>query len=226
MKAKTERRTLPPTEFRVVETDGRKKIRGYAAVFNRESEILWYFREIVKPGAFRDALRKSDIRALVDHDPSRILGRYIAERGDANTLHVREDETGLYYEIDPPDTSIGRDILVSIERGDVTGSSFAFTVATDTWRTVDGQQIREIEKIDEVFDVSPVTYPAYPDTSVDVRSLDELTPLVRSNLVNRFGTLEDIERLAAEHRETPHRPTLAKRLDQLVRDSQNRRVIL
>lgn len=223
MKPKREIRTLPPVELRVTEVDGKKKIRGYAAVFNRKSEVLWWFREVIKPGAFTRALEKSDIRALVDHDPSRILARYIPGR-TSNTLSVREDSTGLFYEIEPPDTSVGRDILVSIERGDVTGSSFAFTVRTDKWRMDDGEQLREIEEVDEIFDVSPVTYPAYPDTSVGIRSLDQLTDAARRNLADRFGNLDELAALAEAHRERPHSPSYRMRLDQLLRDSHHSRI--
>lgn len=219
-----ERRTLISLEARAVSDGGAKKLRGYAAVFNRKSEILWYFREIIKPGAFRGAIGRSDVRALVDHDPSRIIGRAVPGRA-GNTLTLREDEVGLYYEVEPSDTQAGRDIVVSVERGDVSGSSFAFTVKTDSWRTVDGVQERTVEEVDEIFDVSPVTYPAYPDSTVGLRSLEALTPANRSILESHFDDLGRLEALAKAHREAPHRPRLEKELDQLRRDAHNRRII-
>lgn len=222
---KTEIRTLPPTELRVVADDsGKKMIRGYAAVYNKESEVLWYFREVIKPGAFRNALAKSDVRALFNHDSNLPLGRYIAGRSN-NTLRLQEDATGLYYEIDPPDTSVGRDLMVSIDRGDITGSSFAFRVLTDNWRTVNGEQLREIEEFDEIFDVSPVTYPAYPDSSVGLRSAVTIDSIVRRQTEKLYGNLEDLGLLSAEHREKPYEAPHAKRLDQLIRESQNRRIL-
>lgn len=223
--SRIERRTIiSPLEIRAVTEGGAKKLRGYAAVFNRKSEILWYFREIIKPGAFKNAINKSDVRALVDHDPSRIIGRSIPGRA-GNTLSLREDEVGLYYEVEPADTQAGRDIIVSVERGDVSGSSFAFTVRTDTWRTVDGEQQREIEEVDEIFDVSPVTYPAYPDSTVGIRSLSDLTPANLAILESHFDDLGRLESLARAHREAPHRPRLEKEVDQLRRDAHNRRII-
>jgi HK97 family phage prohead protease len=166
MDRKRERRFTGSCELRAVapEDGGRKKIAGHAAVFNSLSEDLWGFREKIAPGAFKNALANSDVRALLNHDPNFVLGRM-----KNGTLRVREDEAGLAVEIDPPETGWANDLLVSIGRGDISQMSFAFRVGEDSWETVDGINIRTILSFDEIFDASPVTYPAYPDTNVSLR---------------------------------------------------------
>lgn len=145
-------------------------IRGHAAVFNRLSENLGGFREIIAPGAFDDVL-EDDVRALIGHNDVLILGR-----STAGTLRIGVDAEGLTYEIDPPDTTYARDLLVSMERGDVRESSFGFRVARggEVWdEDEDGLLVRTITKFARLYDVSPVTFPAYPDTDVAKRSLEE-----------------------------------------------------
>jgi HK97 family phage prohead protease len=143
-----------------------KKIIGYAAVYNRASEDLGGFIEYVRPGAFDRSLKSNpDVRALIDHDPSLILGRTLS-----GTLILESDTTGLKVTIDPPPTSYASDLLTVMQRGDVSQMSFAFTSAVDDWKLVDGQRTRDLIDLDLV-DVSVVTYPAYPDTSVAVRAL-------------------------------------------------------
>ncbi len=144
-----------------------KQITGYAAVFNSLSEDLGGFREKINPGAFASAIKKSDTVALFNHDSNIVLGR-----SSAGTLRLKEDKSGLHMEIDPPDTQAARDLMVSIQRGDIKQQSFGFVVKNDSWETVDGEEIRTIGEVEELYDVSPVTYPAYPDTSVALRSLE------------------------------------------------------
>jgi HK97 family phage prohead protease len=144
-------------------------LRGYAAKFNTLSEPMYGFREQIAPGAFADCL-EDDVRALFNHDANHVLGRTTS-----GTLRVSQDDTGLYYEVDLPDTQAARDLVVSVERGDVTQSSFAFRVAPngDTWdENEDGIVIRTITKMCRLYDVSPVTYPAYPDATVGMRGLE------------------------------------------------------
>jgi HK97 family phage prohead protease len=105
------------------------------------------------------------VRALIDHDPSLILGRTLS-----GTLILESDTNGLKVTIDPPPTSYASDLLTVMQRGDVSQMSFAFTSAVDDWKLVDGQRTRDLIDLDLV-DVSVVTYPAYPDTSVAVRAL-------------------------------------------------------
>lgn len=147
------------------EAEGPRRLAGYAALYNRETVIGNLFREVIAPGAFRSALQRGDdVRALFNHDPNVILGR-----SSSGTLRLFEDESGLRYEVDLPDTQAGRDLWTLVERGDITQSSFAFSVPEggQDWR--DGGDLRVITDV-RLFDVSPVTYPAYNETSVSVRS--------------------------------------------------------
>lgn len=163
-----ERRFVSAKEFRV---DGSaaeaRKLVGHAALFDSASQDLGGFTEIIARGAFAEAIPRSDIRALFNHDPNFVLGRK-----KAGTLNVREDELGLLTETSPPDVAWARDLLVSIERGDIDQMSFAFIVAKggDEWVITDDSCTRTITKFEEIFDISPVTYPAYTDTSIAVRS--------------------------------------------------------
>ena len=145
------------------------KLGGYAALFNSASDDLGGFTEVISPGAFRNAIPKSDIRALFNHDPNYVLGR-----NKAGTLSVSEDKRGLAIEVEPPDIGWVRDLLVSVARGDIDQMSFGFRVAPngDEWVITDDTVTRTISEVDELFDVSVVTYPAYPDTDVAVRSMD------------------------------------------------------
>ena len=143
------------------------KLVGYAAVFNQETVIADFFRETILPGAFREAIaRPDDVRAAFNHSASLVLGRTTA-----GTLKLHEDETGLQYEIDPPATSYAKDLLISVERGDITQSSFSFEVVGETWTYPKGAlPLREISNV-ILWDVAPVTYPAYEGTSVSARAL-------------------------------------------------------
>jgi uncharacterized protein len=145
-------------------------IRGHAAVFNQLSDDLGGFREQIVPGAFGEAIERDDVRALINHDSTLILGR-----NKSGTLRMSEDATGLLVEIDPPDTQYARDLLVSMKRGDITQMSFGFGVkpgGQDWAKDDEGRTIRTLKKL-RLFDVSPVTYPAYPQTDVAVRSYKE-----------------------------------------------------
>lgn len=146
-----------------------KKIVGYAAVFDKPSEDMGFI-EYVRKGAFKKAISKSDARALFNHDTDTLpLGRQ-----SAGTLILREDESGLYYEITPPDTQGARDLMVSIDRGDVKESSYGFTVAVDEWDFSNPNMAkRTIIEIGEIFDISPVVFAAFNDTSVALRKMEE-----------------------------------------------------
>jgi HK97 family phage prohead protease len=166
---KAERRfCVSGIERRSGEPNSPKVFRGYAALFNSLSEDFGGWREKIAPGFFDNVLG-NDVRALRDHTPSLILGRTVA-----GTLKIGVDERGLWYEYTDPDTSYSRDLAISIERGDVNQSSFAFALNDEgsKWeRQKDGSYIRTLLAASELFDVSPVTYPAYRDTSVGERSL-------------------------------------------------------
>lgn len=159
-----ERRYIPDLAVRADDgVDGNPmKISGYAALFDTPYDVGW-FTETIKPGAFAESLDNGDdVRALYNHDPNLVLGRLAA-----GTLKLTEDDKGLRYQIDVPDTNVGRDLVVSVNRGDVSQSSFAFTVVEDLERTVDEKPVRELIRV-KLWDVSPVTYPANADTTANV----------------------------------------------------------
>lgn len=151
--------------------DSAKKMNGYAIVFNALSEDLGGFREIITPEAVDRTLRESlDVRALVDHDPGKVIGRT-----RAGTLSLTKRSKGLYAEIEAdPGISYAGDILRAVKRGDVTGMSFGFRVLTDEWRMENGEPIRDVLDM-TISEVSIVSWPAYTQTDVAVaqRSLQE-----------------------------------------------------
>lgn len=164
----TERR-VAPVEFR--DSDG-PVIVGHAAVFNDLSGNLGGFRERIDRGAFRKVLRDDpDVFCLLNHDPNLILGRT-----HAGNLTLKEDGTGLAYEVEPTDTDVAERVMKWIGSGEITQSSFAFRVADDSWDEDEetGGLIRTIHEFSALFDVSPVTYPAYPTADVGLRSLSKL----------------------------------------------------
>lgn len=167
-------------ELRAAAETEKPKIFGYAAKFSTRSENLggsdWQFYEIIQPGAFDDVLN-DDVRALFNHESSAILAR---SKGGSGSLKIGVDSTGLWYEFEAPDTQVGRDLVTSINRGDVDQSSFSFTVSRDGQEWEEKQEgegpviyTRTIKKVSRLHDVSPVTYPAYPDATVALRSLEE-----------------------------------------------------
>lgn len=147
--------------------EGGTRITGHAAVFNMLSDNLGWFREQIKPGFFAEAIGRDDVRGLFNHDPNLVLGR-----STTGSLKLEEDSQGLRMEIDPPDTQLARDLIVSIERRDVTGQSFSFSTLEDSWgEDVDGNIIRTLVRIGRLYDVGPVTFPAYPQTDVALRDI-------------------------------------------------------
>lgn len=161
------------TEGLKIETrdDGKARLVGHAAVFNSLSEDLGGFREQILPGAFAEAISGDDVRALFNHDPNFVLGR-----NRSKTLTLAEDARGLLIEIVLPETQTVRDLVVApIERGDVSQMSFAFSVrpgGQDWAKDDEGRVVRTLKRV-RLYDVSPVVYPAYPETDVAVRSLTE-----------------------------------------------------
>lgn len=147
--------------------DGSTTIIGHAAVFNKLSSDLGGFKELIAPNAFENVLT-DDVRALINHDPNLLLARTTS-----GTLNLKQTNEGLQYSFDVPDTTYGRDLIISMERGDISQSSFAFTIEEDSWESTEDGEIRTINKVKQLYDVSPVTYPAYP-------SADDLTLAKRS----------------------------------------------
>lgn len=142
-------------------------IIGYAAVFDKFSEDLGYFREKIQRGAFAGVLGQ-DVRALKNHDSNYLLGR--SKNG---TLRMVEDELGLRVEIDLPDTQVGRDAAVEVGQGYMDGMSFSFITDVDQWDYSGEVPIRTVIKVRDLYDVGPVAYPAYTDTSAAMRSLEK-----------------------------------------------------
>lgn len=145
--------------------DEKRTLSGYAAVFNSDTSIGDYFVERIAPGAFKDTIG-GDIRALVDHDWGRIVGRT-----KSGTLRLVEDERGLRVEFDVPNTTDGNDLWELVERGDISGMSFGFRVTKQEWDESGDVPVRTIRAV-ELFEVSAVAFPAYDDTSIGKRDLE------------------------------------------------------
>jgi hypothetical protein len=165
----TERRTVRMREVRVVDGEDGPRIEGYGAVFGEESEDLGGFVEVIEPGTFRKTIRESDVRSLFNHDANYVLGR-----SRSGSLSLREDKLGLFFSVVPPETSWARDLMVSIRRGDVDQCSFGFETVRDRWQREEGPDgdkrvVRTLLEV-KLYDVGPVTFPAYPQTSAQVRS--------------------------------------------------------
>ena len=176
--------SVPVTELRAEQdnTTGNIIIRGHAAVFDRLSEELplpyGTFREKIARGAFRKALDAGqDVRALINHNDYPVLGRT-----KSGTLDLREDPRGLHAWITAPDTEWARDLRSSMNRGDIDQMSFGFSVEDDVWEiaaegTDDEQITRTVREVGRLYDVSVVTFPAYPQTDANARALaEEETP--------------------------------------------------
>lgn len=174
METKKEIRNLDfeDAEIRLIEET--KKVIGYALVFDKLSEDLGGFREIISPESLEGVLEKSDVLALLNHNRHKgVLARSNRMKG---TLELKIDRKGLKYSFEPPNYSLGHELVEGIRRGDIQNSSFAFSLpdgGAEFKRTEDGELIRIIHKFDKIFDVSPCYTPAYQDTTVAIRSLEE-----------------------------------------------------
>ena len=156
-----------------------RTVEGYAVVFNSQSEDLGFYETINPAAITEEVLKRSDVFCLFNHDQDKVLAR---SKYGTGSLQLQLDEQGLKYTFTAPNTDLGDELLEYLRRGDIDSSSFAFTVSTDegseVWTTgTDGRQYREILKIDELHDVSPVWNPAYSSTSVSQRTLDKLNQL-------------------------------------------------
>lgn len=172
MKRET-RNISSPLEIRQSSTsEDSRHIEGYAIVFNERSVDLGGFTEIILPEAVEGVLERSDILAVLNHDPNRgVLARY---RNGGGSLTLEVDDHGLKYSFEAPHTALGDELLENIRRGEISGSSFAFTVSDEVWEGNEAEgYLRTIKRFDRLFDVSPVYNPAYEQTSVDTRGLEE-----------------------------------------------------
>jgi HK97 family phage prohead protease len=148
-----------------------RTISGYAAVYGAEYDC-GTFVETIRSGAFKPVLQ-DDVRCLMNHDPCKLLGRT-----KSGTMSIREDSKGLFFECELPDTQSGQEVHAMVKRGDLSGCSFSFTVDQQEWS--DNGQRREIVRLKNLYDAGPVTYPAYPATSVTARARDPLLSTFRS----------------------------------------------
>ena len=181
-------------------SDGTATISGYAAVYHREDnpgtqyELMPNYYERIQPGAFTRALNEGDdVRALFNHDASAVLGR-----SKSGTLRLSADKVGLKYEVDLPNTQLARDLAESVERGDISGSSFAFSVTPEGQkieRDKDGTTYRNILET-RLYDVSVVTYPAYEAATSGLRSsenVQEAKAALDSWESNRNAALNEVK---------------------------------
>jgi uncharacterized protein len=186
MSEKRERRFLESEVKLESRGDSKPKITGYAAVFNKRSSDLGRFREVIDKRAFDAHLATNpDVVGLFNHSNDMVLGRT-----SSGTMRLSVDNYGLKYEIDPPNTSYAKDLMESMSRGDIRSSSFAFFADDEDW-SVDsdtGENIRTIKQA-RLIDCSPVTAPAYPDATSQVRSMfPDGIPAVPSNSNDVYKT--------------------------------------
>jgi uncharacterized protein len=161
-------------EIRAGSEDGESTVRsiaGYVVKFNQRSQLIWgEFYERVAQGAFSRSLQENTIKAFWNHRSDFVLGS--TKNG---TLRLHEDQIGLRFELDLPNNTWGNDAFESIQRGDVDGVSFGFYVRSDTWQYLQEEDVYERTLLDvNLFEVSPTPFPAYPDSEVSQRSIEEL----------------------------------------------------
>ena len=147
--------------------DGREVVTGHASVYESKSENLGGFYEYIAKGVFtEDLINRSDVRALINHNPDLVLAR---SKNGEGTLKLTPDEKGLAYSYELPDLSYAKDLGVNLRNGNITQSSFAFVVKDDEWSSDDeGNDIRTITGIDKLYDISSVVYPAYSQAESDL----------------------------------------------------------
>jgi len=148
-------------EFR----DDAREISGYAILYNSKSKDLGGFVEIIDKRAF-DSVNFDDVYLFYQHNSNDVLGNTGAE-----TLSLRNTEQGIYFKASLPDTSLGRDTYSLVKRGDLKGMSFGFSASEDKWNLKEEPAIRTVTKVEKLYEISVVTYPAYNDTKVSARAL-------------------------------------------------------
>ena len=158
-----------------------QQVEGYALVFNSESNDL---------GGFKEIIDNSDVLCLLNHNEDKgVLAR--CNKGNGS-LKLTVDERGLKYTFEAPNTALGDELLEGLRRGDISTSSFAFTVGSDNWeKRQDGTYLRTIKKIKQLYDVSPVYHAAYDATSVNTRGLDSLKEQEKKEIEDYYKELEN-----------------------------------
>ena len=163
-----EERVFPLEDLEVRADEGKPpRIVGLAPRYGVWSDDLGGFVERFEPGAFTKTLQESDVRALFNHDANYVLGRT-----KAGTLGLTDQRQGLHFEVEPPTTTWAADLLVSMGRKDIDQTSFSFRAIKDEWTEPekDGQPYRRVVREAKLYDVSIVTFPAYPSATAQVRS--------------------------------------------------------
>ncbi|KAF6609680.1 MULTISPECIES: HK97 family phage prohead protease [Lactococcus] len=161
-------------------------IEGYAAVFNSKTSIGGWFDEVIEPGAFSRSLSDNgDIRALFNHNWDNVLGRTKSQ-----TLELREDEKGLNFKVELPDTSVARDLTISMERGDINQCSFGFFITDEEWNYNVEPALRTIKEV-ELFEISIVSIPAYDDTEASLVRSKEIGKSIeaRTKLIKQIDSI-------------------------------------
>jgi HK97 family phage prohead protease len=171
-------------------------VEGYAAVFDLPSSGL-EFIEIIDLGAITNqTINDSDVFAVIDHDRSKgVLAR---SRYGVGSLNLTVDGKGLRYQFEIPDTPVGNELKSHLERGEITASSFSFTVKEEEWSNNNGEYRRHVKKIEKIFDVSPVFEPSYQHTDVSIRNNDAYE--VAISTLNNIKDKELKKHLEAEKR--------------------------
>lgn len=204
--------TLHDVEIR--EESGAKgtKLRfsGYAAVFNALSDDLGGFREKIKPGAFRKTIQEADVRLLLNHDSSLVLAR-----SKAGTLSLEEDSKGLYVEAEMAPTSYAQDLSLLMQRGDIDQMSFGFQVVRDEWNEKTSPPTRTLLEV-KLFDVSIVSFPAYPQTSGTVRGRRTQSDINREHLRLKMRLIE--MKLAWDKRKPLTRQEVRTRMSRIEKE--------
>lgn len=167
-----EEREIRATPYKVVVSEDSRSVEGYALLFDVESTDLGGFTEVIAKGALDGVLEKSDVLAVLNHNPNRgVLARF---RKGGGSLSLTIDQKGLKYSFEAPNTEVGNELIEALKRGDIDASSFCFTVEVDKWEERnDHTWLRTVEKIKHLYDVSPVYNEAYKGTTVALRSLEE-----------------------------------------------------
>ena len=183
---------------------GSRTVSGYGSVFNSQSEDLGFIETIDPKAITEETIKRSDVFATLNHDNDKILARC---KYGSGSLELKCDDKGLYYRFDAPNTDLGDELLEYLNRGEIDSSSFAFTVKRDEWTTGDdGKTYRRILEIDQVFDISPVFCPAYPEAICQKRNkpsdyADKINSLQKRDMDNKekINQLEEeIKKLRAE----------------------------
>jgi uncharacterized protein len=203
-----EQRTID-VDVEELDTRGRT-LHGYAAVYGVESGDLGGFTEVIAPGAFQGVL-DADVRALLNHDPDHVLGRT-----KSGTLRLFDEERGLRFEVDLPDSPLGENVRAAVGRGDIDGASFRFVVGDEDW---DGD-LRTVKTVKDLMDVTVATYGAYPAASVELRTRPEKNDNGAEE--RQEDTMDKTEERSSEERQdglrVEDRVTPAKRASSLAEE--------